>query len=212
MVWPRSRQTCSGHWWVTPSHYIRNTQHLVEHIIFIQLKQGECISSYDVKTLFACVPVDPAISIFKQKLQWDSQLHRWTFMSIQHITTLLEFCLKNTYFLFQDKCYEQVHSSVMSSPTSPIVANLFMEEFESKVWAMTLICPGFGLGMLMTTLSSNRQNTASNYYVTSIPLTHTYCSPQRFLATMVPYHSWKLQSPQDLTTHSRWVPLKWYSS
>ena len=53
-------------------------------------------------------------------------------MSIQHITTLMEFCLKNGYFLFQGKSYEQVHDAAIRTPISPIVANLFMEEFEIK--------------------------------------------------------------------------------
>ena len=53
-------------------------------------------------------------------------------MSIQQITTLLEFCLTNTYFLFQGKYYEQVHGAAMGSPISPLIANLFMEEFQVK--------------------------------------------------------------------------------
>ena len=54
-------------------------------------------------------------------------------MSIQQIVTLLEFCLKNTYFLFWGKYYEQVHGAAMGFPISPLIANLFMEEFLSKV-------------------------------------------------------------------------------
>ena len=53
-------------------------------------------------------------------------------MSIQQIVQLLEFCLTNTYFLFQGKYYEQVQSAAMGSPISPLIANLFMEEFEVK--------------------------------------------------------------------------------
>ena len=53
-------------------------------------------------------------------------------MSIQQITTLLEFCLTNTYFLFQGKYYEQVQGAAMGSPFSPLIENLFMEEFEVK--------------------------------------------------------------------------------
>ena len=53
-------------------------------------------------------------------------------MSIQQITTLPEFCLTNTYFLFQGKYYEQVQGAAMGPPISPLIANLFMEEFEVK--------------------------------------------------------------------------------
>ena len=39
-------------------------------------------------------------------------------ISIHHIFTLLEFCLKNAYFLFQGRYYEQVHGTAMGSPVS----------------------------------------------------------------------------------------------
>ena len=76
--------------------------------------------------------MDHVISIIKYKLQHDTQLHNRITMSIQHIITLLEFCLKSTYFPFQDKYYEQVHGADIGSPMSPIVANLLIEEFEIK--------------------------------------------------------------------------------
>ena len=53
-------------------------------------------------------------------------------MSIPQITSLLEFCLTHTYFLFQGKYYEQVQGAAMGSPISPLIANIFMEEFEVK--------------------------------------------------------------------------------
>ena len=53
-------------------------------------------------------------------------------MSIQQIVQLLEFCLTNSYFLFQGKYYEQVKGAAMGSSISPLIANLFMEEFEVK--------------------------------------------------------------------------------
>ena len=53
-------------------------------------------------------------------------------MLIQQITTLLEFYLTNTYFLFHGKYYEQVQGAAMGSPISPLIVNLFMEEFEVK--------------------------------------------------------------------------------
>ena len=53
-------------------------------------------------------------------------------MSIPQLVTKLEFCLKNTYFFFQGKYYEQVYGAAMGYPISPFIANLFMEEFEVK--------------------------------------------------------------------------------
>ena len=53
-----------------------------------------------------------------------------TVMEVSDIILLLEFCLKNTYFSFQDQFYEQVEGAAMGSPVSPIVANLYMEYLE----------------------------------------------------------------------------------
>ena len=113
-------------------HHLRNTQHFIEKIQQVKLQPGEVISSYDVKALFTSVPVDPAINIVQQILTQDPTLSQRTQMSIPQIVTLLEFCLTNTYFLFQGKYYEQVHGAAMGSPISPLIANLFMEEFEAK--------------------------------------------------------------------------------
>ena len=101
----------------SPQH-IRNSQHFIECIKAFQLYQGEYMASYHINTLFIPVPVKPAISMIKNKLQQNPLLLSWTSMPIQHIITLLEFCLKNTYFFFQGKYFEQVCGTAMGSPVS----------------------------------------------------------------------------------------------
>ena len=108
-------------------HHIKNAQAIVEQVKNSRLEIGECITSYDVKGPFPSVPVDPAISIIKHKLEQDTELHNRTSMSI---TTSVHYWVSASEYLFQDKYSEQVHSTAMGSPMSPIVANLFMEEFE----------------------------------------------------------------------------------
>ena len=112
-------------------HHLKNT-HFIQQLQGKRLEPGEVITSFDVKALFTSVPVAPSIQKVKQKLQQDPTLPQRTSISIQQITTLLEFCLTNTYFLFQGKYFEQVQGATMGSPTSPLIANLFMEEFEVK--------------------------------------------------------------------------------
>ena len=53
-------------------------------------------------------------------------------MTVKHITCLLEFCLRSTYFTFQDKYYEQVEGAAMGPPISPIVANLYVDDFDMR--------------------------------------------------------------------------------
>ena len=111
-------------------HHLKNTQHFIQQLQSKRLEPGEVITSFDVKVLFTLVPVAPSIQIVKQRLQQDPTLPQRTNMSIPQITILLEFCLTNTYFFFQGKYYEQVQGAVMGSPLSPLIANLFMEEFD----------------------------------------------------------------------------------
>ena len=113
-------------------HHLKNTQHFIQQLQGKRLEPGYIITSYDVKALFTSVPVQPSIQIVQQRLQQDNTLPQKTSMSIAQITSLLEFCLTHTYFLFQGKYYEQVQGAAMGSPISPIIANIFMEEFEVK--------------------------------------------------------------------------------
>ena len=113
-------------------HHLKNTQHFIQQLQGKRQEPGEVITDFDVKTLFTSVPVAPSVQIVKQMLQQDPTLPQRTSMSIQQITTILEFCLTNTYFLFQGKYYKQVQGAAMGSPISPVIANLLMEEFEVK--------------------------------------------------------------------------------
>ena len=82
--------------------------------------------------LFTSVPIPPVLKIIEEKLTQDKDLQQRTNMTIKHIIKLLEFCLRSTYFVFQGQHYEQVEGAAMGSPLSPIVANIYMEHFETK--------------------------------------------------------------------------------
>ena len=98
----------------------------------IILLANECIASYDVSALFTSVPIDPVINIIRRRLELEQELHLRTTMKVEQIISLLEFCLKTTYFQFQGRFFEQLQGAAMVSPVSPIVANLYMEDFETK--------------------------------------------------------------------------------
>ena len=113
-------------------HHINSTQDFVEQVRHITLAPGECLSSYNVCALFTSVPIDPALTIIKDLSVKEPTLKDRTVIVIDDIILLLEFCLKNTYFSFQDQFFEQVEGAAMGSPVSPIVANLYMEYLEQK--------------------------------------------------------------------------------
>ena len=113
-------------------HHIKNTGDFIQQIKQVKLQADEIITSYDVSALFTSVPIEAATKIIQRKLEQDQQLHQRTSMKVEHITSLLEFFLKTTYFQFQGSFYEQINGAAMGSPISSIVANLFMEEFEVR--------------------------------------------------------------------------------
>ena len=131
-------------------HHIQSTGDFVSKTKRLTLQTGECLSSYDVTSLFTSVPIDPTLNIIKDLLEKDERLNDRTVLSVQNIMELLGFCLYNTYFSFQNKFYEQVEGAAMGSPVSPIVANLYMEYFEEKVLTSAANPPRYGIGLWMT--------------------------------------------------------------
>ena len=79
------------------------------------------------------VPTQPALNIIERLLEKTPELQQKTSMTVKHTTCLLEFCLRSTHSTFQNKYYEQVEWAAIGSPISPIVANLYMENFEVRV-------------------------------------------------------------------------------
>ena len=113
MVWPRNLPKILKPLVGKSPHHINSTQDFVTQAKHITLTPGECLSSYDVSVLFTSVPVDPVLNIIKDLLQKDHALKERTVMEVSDIILLLEFCLKNTYFSFQDQFYEQVEGAAM---------------------------------------------------------------------------------------------------
>ena len=103
-------------------YQVQNTKDFIQQMQDIHLQPDQCIMSYNVKALFTSVPIQPTTNIITKLLEEDGELQQRTSMSVSHITCLLEFCLKSTYFTFQDRYYEQQGEAAMVSPISLIVA------------------------------------------------------------------------------------------
>ena len=136
------------------SHHVQNTRDFVEQTKGKRCQRGESIISYDVKALFTSVPIQSVINIIQNKLVNDKDLHQRTSMAIHYIISLLEFWLKRTYFVFQGNFYEQKEGAAMGSPLSPIIANILMEDFETKALSSAPHPQVCGKDLLMTPLLS----------------------------------------------------------
>ena len=97
--------------------------------------------SFDVVSLFTCVPVDLAVKVAQQRLSDDETLPVHTSLDVLEVVQLLKFCLCATYFSFRGKYYQQMFGTAMGSPVSVMLANLVMEDMEDR----TLTTKDFGV-------------------------------------------------------------------
>ena len=114
------------------SSYVRNSKSFVDFITTQTLAEDEILLSFDVVSLFTCVPTGLAVQIARRRLENDPSLQDRTDLNIDDIVDLLTMCLDATYLSFRGKVYRQVHGTAMGSPVSVVVANLVMEDVEER--------------------------------------------------------------------------------
>ncbi|XP_060756880.1 uncharacterized protein LOC132867932 [Neoarius graeffei] len=110
--------------------YVKNSQDFASKVADLKLDSDETMVSYDVNSLFTCIPTTEAVESVRKRLIQDSSLLDRTKLTTDQICTLLDLCLTTIYFQFNESFYRQKHGCAMGSPVSPIVANLYMEEVE----------------------------------------------------------------------------------
>ena len=119
----------------TSGRTLKNTNDLVETMEKVTLNEDEMLVSYDVKSLFTSIPVEESIGICERKLNEDETLGDRTSMDVATIIRLLRFCLTTTSFQYKGTHYQQLDGVAMGSPVSPVIADIFMEDFEDKAFA-----------------------------------------------------------------------------
>ena len=78
--------------------------------------------SVDIQSLFTSIPIKDCIRIIKRKLQENNILMEYL--------ELLEHCLTSGYLMFNQKFYLRIDGNAMGSPVSPIITDIYMENFE----------------------------------------------------------------------------------
>lgn len=92
------------------------------------LDLGDILVSFDVVSLYTKILINEAIDVINH-------------ITNPHMTKLVGICLNSTFFIFQGEFYEQTCGVTMGFPLFLVVANLFMEEFETKALSSARFCP-----------------------------------------------------------------------
>ena len=90
------------------------------------------MASFDVEALFTNIPLDETIDICVEKL------YKRRNMKIKGLTkidfrNLLELACKESLFIFDGVCYQQIDGVAMGSPLGPTLANIFLCHYE-EIW------------------------------------------------------------------------------
>jgi hypothetical protein len=111
------------------STFVKNSTHFIDLIKNVRVSKDDLLVSLDVESLFTNIPIDGAVNTIKELTKKGLP---------KDFTKMAEFCLQNSYFQWNGKFYKQLEGTAMGSPLSPVVANLFMEDFEREALAS---CP-----------------------------------------------------------------------
>ena len=137
----------------TGSH-VKNSSDLVDFIKSQKLTREETMMSFDVVSLFTCVPTDLAVWVAR--------------------------CLDATISSFRGKVYKQVYGTAMGSPVSVVVANLVMEDVEERALeSFHIALNASGSAMLTPLLHPSPRVSLPCSWTTSMALNHPSSSRQK---------------------------------
>ena len=108
--------------------FVKDSASFIEDLKRVNLEPEDILVSFDVVSLYTCIPINEAMAVINKLTDPDT-------------AKLVELCLTSTFFSFEGEFYEQTCGVAMGSPLSPVVANLFMEDFESKALASSRLLP-----------------------------------------------------------------------
>jgi hypothetical protein len=110
---------------------ICSTSNFVKNISNITLNQGDHLASLDIQDLYTNIPVDTAIDITLERLIENNKLDNLPFTK-NDIKKLLTISLNNSYCQFNGKFYKQKKGLPMGNTLSPILADIYMDEYQQK--------------------------------------------------------------------------------
>ena len=124
---PSTYQDFSANTQKKTAHHVKNSFHFIRILESLKIKPGDLMVSLDVVSLFTKVPVEESLTLLTQHFNKD-------------ILALYKHVLTSTHFCVDGQFYEQTDVA-MGSPLSPVIANFYMENFETKAIKQATLKP-----------------------------------------------------------------------
>lgn len=111
--------------------HIKNSYDFINILNETVIHKNDHIVSYDVISLFTNIPIDEMMTVIKTKLENDNMLANRTTLSPSSIMELLDVCVKNSYFQYNNSFFLQNSGLPMGGILSPLLSNIYMDHFEN---------------------------------------------------------------------------------
>ncbi|XP_011338800.2 uncharacterized protein LOC105280186 [Ooceraea biroi] len=112
-----------------PKSHIKDSWTFVKKIKELKIEPGEVLVSLDVVSLFTNIPRNLVFQGIEKR--W-SLISADTALNLNQFLHAIDLVLGSTSFQFNGVCYEQIFGSSMGSPLSPIVADMVLDNLETK--------------------------------------------------------------------------------
>jgi len=113
---------------IPPSEYsIKNSKEFLTKIKHIDVNKDDLILSLDVVSLFTNIPISPFLNILENTIK---KLPNFTTEQLNDIKSITHTLLLNNQFQFDYEYYKLKDGCPMGSSISPIIAEIFLSQFE----------------------------------------------------------------------------------
>ena len=143
------------------SSFVKDSTDFIKKIKHLLVNPEETLVSFDVSALFTSIPVPVALQVINSKISTCINVTNVCEIPAEKFIKLLELTLTNCIFCFNKKFYKQLHGAAMGSPVSPIIANIYMEYFESLAISSSLILIKWWFRNVDDVLSASRKDQAN---------------------------------------------------
>jgi hypothetical protein len=110
--------------------YCKNSYELKDRLLDLQQLGPETVLlTSDVDSLYPSIPIQPALHRVVRRLNNKAP-------EFQLVVELLRIQLAHNYFSFQEKSFHQIRGLPMGKAWAPVVACIYMEEWECSLWKL----------------------------------------------------------------------------
>ena len=114
------------------SSFVKDSTYFIKKIKHVSINpEEEFIVSVDVSVLFTNTSVPVVLQVINSKISTCINFATVCKIPTEKFIKFMEFTLTNCIFCFNKKFYKWLQGAAMGSPVPPIIANIYMEYFES---------------------------------------------------------------------------------